>query len=191
MRIFIYRSSGSHSSVIQPGEQPENPARNETYENLVPDRQTCSLLPDYFRHRPKEKDEAALRILWIAPLLLLAAAALAQQTPVSADTLWAGGDGKFQSAPDTALVQFSISVQQPELKAAYAKAQDSAQNIRQTLQTNGIDPRDAEIGSFSMTPRYKLESQTQAGRFPESTAMSPSRCATSASSAPSSTASRR
>ena len=94
------------------------------------------------------------RILWIALLLLLAAAALAQQTPVSADTLWAGGDGKFESAPDTALVQFSISVQQPELKAAYAKAQESAQNIRQTLQTNGINPRDAEIGSLSMTPRY-------------------------------------
>ena len=59
---------------------------------------------------------------------------MAQPNPISPDTLWAGGDGKFESAPDTALVQFSISVQQPELKAAYAKAQESAQNIRQTLQ---------------------------------------------------------
>jgi uncharacterized protein YggE len=94
------------------------------------------------------------RILWIAPLMLLAAASPAQPAAVSADTLWAGGDGKFESAPDTALVQFSISVQQPELKAAYAKAQESAQNVRQTLQANGINPRDAEISSLSMTPRY-------------------------------------
>lgn len=95
------------------------------------------------------------RIPWIAPLLFLAAAALAQQTsPISPDTLWAGGNGKFESAPDTALVQFTVSVQQPELKAAYARAQQSAQNIRQTLRTNGIDPKDAEIGSFSMMPSY-------------------------------------
>jgi uncharacterized protein len=95
-----------------------------------------------------------LRIAWIAPLLLIAGAALAQQTPVAPDTLWAGANGKFESAPDTALVQFSVSVQQPEVKSAYAKAQESAQNIRQTLRDNGIDPKDAEIGSFSMTPAY-------------------------------------
>lgn len=98
-----------------------------------------------------------LKISWIAPLLLLAAAALAQQTPITPDTLWAGGEGKFESAPDTALVEFSLSVQQTELKAAYAQAQESAQKVRQTLRDNGIDPKDAEIGSFSMTPVYKWE----------------------------------
>jgi uncharacterized protein YggE len=93
-------------------------------------------------------------IKWIAPLLLIACVSRAQQTPVTPDTLWVAGDGKFESAPDTALVQFSISVQQAEVKSAYAKAQESAQNIRQTLRDNGIDPKDAEIGSFSMTPVY-------------------------------------
>lgn len=95
-----------------------------------------------------------LKTAWIAPLLLVAVAALSQQTPVTTDTLWAGGNGKFASAPDTALVQFSISVQQPELKAAYAQAQESAEKIRQTLRENGLDPKDAEIGAFSMTPAY-------------------------------------
>ncbi len=95
-----------------------------------------------------------LRIVWNLPLLFVAALALAQQTPVVADTLWAGGDGKFESAPDTALVQFSISVQQPELKTAYTQAQESAEKIRQTLRNNGLDPKDAEIGSFSMMPVY-------------------------------------
>lgn len=94
------------------------------------------------------------KIAWILPLLLIVATALAQQTPVTPDTLWAGGDGKFESAPDTALVQFSLYVQQTELKAAYAKAQESAQKIRQTLRDNGIEPANAEIGSFSMEPAY-------------------------------------
>jgi uncharacterized protein YggE len=95
-----------------------------------------------------------LRIGWIAPFLLATGFALAQQTPLTPDTLWASGDGKFESAPDTALVQFSVSVQQDKVKSAYAKAQESSQNIRQTLRDNGIDPKDAEIGSFSMTPVY-------------------------------------
>jgi uncharacterized protein YggE len=88
---------------------------------------------------------------------MLAAAALAQQAPITPDTLWTGGNGKFESAPDTALVQFSISVQQTEAKAAYAQAQESAQKVRQILRDNGIDPKDAEIGSFSITPVYKWE----------------------------------
>ncbi len=54
-------------------------------------------------------------------------------------------------------MQFSISAQQTELKAAYAKAQESAQRIRQILRDNGIDPKDAEIGSFAMNPAYKWE----------------------------------
>jgi len=97
-----------------------------------------------------------MRTAWIVLLSLLSVNLLAQQSPVTPDTLWAGGDGKFESAPDTALVQFSISVQQTDLKAAYAKAQESAQRIRQVLHDNGIDPKDAEIGSFNMTPAYDL-----------------------------------
>jgi uncharacterized protein len=95
-----------------------------------------------------------LRNALIALLLIMSVNVLAQQTPVSPDTLWAGGDGKFESAPDTALVQFYISVQQTDLKAAYAKAGESAQRIRGVLHDNGIDPKDAEIGSFNMTPAY-------------------------------------
>ncbi len=123
----------------------------QTYENLVPDRQTDSLLriTSGIAQRRKMKPT---RILWIAPLLLLAAAALAQQTPVSADTLWAGGDGKFESAPDTALVQFSISVQQPELRPLTPRRRSQRRRSGRPCTTNGINPRDAEIGSFSMTP---------------------------------------
>jgi uncharacterized protein len=88
-------------------------------------------------------------------LLLLSTSVLAQPATPTPDTLWAGADGKFEGAPDTALLQFMISVQQTELKAAYAQAQDSAQKIRQMLRDNGLDPKDAEIGSFSIAPAYE------------------------------------
>lgn len=95
------------------------------------------------------------RLAWIAPLVLLALSALAQPTPVTPDTIWTGADGKYESAPDTALVQFSISVQQPKVQDAYAQAKDSAEKIRQTLHANGLEPKDAQIGSFAMTPAYQ------------------------------------
>lgn len=96
-----------------------------------------------------------LNIVWILPLLLFATSALTQTAPITPETIWVGGDGKFESAPDTAMVQFLISVQEPELKTAYAEAQRSAENIRQTLRNSGLDPKDAEIGSFSMAPAYE------------------------------------
>jgi uncharacterized protein YggE len=91
----------------------------------------------------------------LAPLFLFASFALAQPTPVTPDTMWTDADGKYESAPDTALVQFSISVQQPKVQDAYAQAKESAEKIRQTLHANGLDPKDAQIGSFAMTPAYQ------------------------------------
>lgn len=88
-------------------------------------------------------------------LVLMVVGTIAQTSPVTPDTLWVGGDGKFESAPDTALVQFLISVQQADLKAAYTQAKDSAEKVRQTLRDNGLSPKEAEIGSFSMAPAYE------------------------------------
>lgn len=93
--------------------------------------------------------------IWIVLLLLIAVGATAQPSTITPDTVWVGGDGKFESSPDTALVQFLISVQQTEMKSAYAEAQKSAENIRQTLRESGLDPKDAEIGAFSMAPVYE------------------------------------
>jgi hypothetical protein len=96
-----------------------------------------------------------LKLMWIVPLLLVTSSAFAQQTAIMPDTLWSGGDGKFESAPDTALVHFSISVQQSAMQATYAQARESAEKIRQTLRENGLDPKDAEIGSFAISPVYQ------------------------------------
>jgi uncharacterized protein len=70
------------------------------------------------------------------------------------NTVYVGSDGKFETPPDTALIQFNISAQADTAKEAYDLASKQAETTRQVLRTNGIDPKSAEIGFFSVTPRY-------------------------------------
>jgi uncharacterized protein YggE len=80
------------------------------------------------------------------------------QQPLTAtvmpNTLYVGADGKFETAPDTAVVQFSISAQEESSKAAYDRASRAAEQIRGILRSNGIDVKAAEIGFFALTPVY-------------------------------------
>ncbi len=89
----------------------------------------------------------------------LAAASLmsAQERPTvaaPANSLYVGADGKYESAPDTALFQFNISVQEERTQAAYQHASQAAEQVRQLLKSNQIDPQSAEIGFFSLQPVY-------------------------------------
>ena len=96
-----------------------------------------------------------------AALLLLAAAGVAQEHPAitaQPNTIYVGADGKYESAPDTALVQFNISAQEETAKAAYDRATRAAEQIRQILRSNGIEPKTAEIGFFSLDPVYDYRS---------------------------------
>jgi uncharacterized protein len=70
------------------------------------------------------------------------------------NTVWVGADGKFESAPNTALVQFNISAQQEKLQDAAQQANQAAEQVRQLLRSNGIDPKDAQIGRFATQPVY-------------------------------------
>ncbi len=92
-----------------------------------------------------------------ALLVLLAMPAMAQEHPAitaQANTVYVGADGRFESAPDTAQVQFNIAAQEETAKAAYDRASKNAEQIRQILRSNGIDPKAAEIGFFSIQPVY-------------------------------------
>jgi len=71
-----------------------------------------------------------------------------------ANSLYVGADGKYESAPDTALFQFNISVQEESAQAAYRRASQAAEQVRQLLKSNQIDPQSAEIGFFSLQPVY-------------------------------------
>jgi uncharacterized protein YggE len=99
----------------------------------------------------------------IVPLAVLTAALAAaslmsaQERPTvaaPANSLYVGADGKYESAPDTALFQFNISVQEESTQAAYRRASQAAEQVRQLLKSNQIDPHSAEIGFLSLQPVY-------------------------------------
>jgi len=80
--------------------------------------------------------------------------AQAPTATVQPNTLYTGADGKFETAPDTALIQFNINAQADNAKDAYAQAQKQAEQVRQIMRTNGIDPKAAEVGFYSIQPVY-------------------------------------
>src|SRR5713101_9262960 len=94
--------------------------------------------------------------LILCAVLTLAAFVIAQSPTLTAlpNTVFVGADGKFETAPDTAMIQFNISAQADTAKAAYDQASKSAEATRQVLRANGIDPKSAEIGFFSVNPMY-------------------------------------
>jgi len=94
--------------------------------------------------------------LAVCSILALSAVSIAQSPTVSAqpNTVFVGADGKFETAPDTALIQFNISAQADNAKDAYDQAAKQAEATRQVLRANGIDPKSAEIGFFSVNPQY-------------------------------------
>src|SRR3989441_2592949 len=90
-------------------------------------------------------------------VILAGTLALAQDRPTvtaQPNTVFVGADGKFEANPDTALVQFNISAQEESSRAAYDRASKAAEQIRQILRSNGIEPKAAEIGFFSLQPVY-------------------------------------
>ena len=94
-----------------------------------------------------------------ALLIALLASTLApgQDRPTVAaqpNSVFVGADGKFEANPDTAVMQFNISAQEASSREAYDHASKSAEQVRQILRSNGIDPKSAEIGYFSLQPVY-------------------------------------
>ena len=100
-------------------------------------------------------------ILAVCILLALSAASIAQTPAMSPapNTIFVGADGKFETAPDTALIQFNISTQADSAKEAYDQAAKQAEVTRQVLRANAIEPKSAEIGFFSVNPQYDWKNQ--------------------------------
>jgi uncharacterized protein len=92
-------------------------------------------------------------------ILIVACAgfALGQNAPtygIQPNTIYAGADGKFESAPDTAVLHMDIASQQDTSKAAYDKVAAAAASVRSVLHNNGIEPKTAEIANYSVQPVY-------------------------------------
>ena len=95
---------------------------------------------------------------FLLALFLVATTALAQDRPaVSAqpNTVYVGAEGKFESAPDTAQIQFNVFDQESTSQAAYQGASKNVEQVRQVLRANGIDPKSANIGFLSVQPVYE------------------------------------
>lgn len=90
-------------------------------------------------------------------LALFSIQAWSQTAPVAtaqANTIFAGADGKFEASPDTAVINLDISSQQNTSRAAYDKVAAGAEQVREVLRRNGIDPKAAQIGFYAVQPIY-------------------------------------
>lgn len=89
-------------------------------------------------------------------LVLLGNISVAQTTPaaIQVNTIYAGADGKFEAAPDTAVVRMDIAAQQDTSRAAYNKAAAAVDRVRQALKNNGIDVKAAQFSLYQMQPVY-------------------------------------
>jgi uncharacterized protein len=96
-------------------------------------------------------------VLFILTYVALSGALFSQEHPSVAaqpNTVFVGADGRFEAQPDTAVLQFNIAAQEETSKAAYERASRNAEQIRQILRSNGIDPKNAEMGFMSIQPVY-------------------------------------
>jgi uncharacterized protein YggE len=97
-------------------------------------------------------------------VLIPAVTSLAQEHPTitaQPNSVYVGADGKFESAPDTALIQFHISVQDDTEPAAYQHASKEAEQVREVLRANGLEPKAANIGFLSVQPMYDWKNPKQ------------------------------
>jgi uncharacterized protein len=102
----------------------------------------------------------ALGSIALALLLFPALAAAQAGATVAAqmNTVYVGADGKFEAAPDTALVQFNIAAQEEKSHDAYEHASQAAEQVRQILRANGLDPKLAQVGFLQIQPVYDWRS---------------------------------
>lgn len=97
-------------------------------------------------------------------VFLLATLAFSQEHPAvtaQANTVYVGADGKFEAAPDTAVIQFNVSVQDDTSQAAFARASKNVDQVRQVLRANGIDVKAANIGFLATQPVYDYRNPKQ------------------------------
>jgi uncharacterized protein len=102
--------------------------------------------------------------LYLLVLCTFATASLAQEHPAITalpNSVYVGADGKFESAPDTAVIQFNISVQEGTSQAAYDHASKEAEQVRQVLRANGLEPKAANVGFLSVQPVYDWKNPKQ------------------------------
>ena len=93
-------------------------------------------------------------LLVVSALAGISAAQDPAPTGIHLNSIYAGADGKFEAAPDTAVLTLNISAQQDTAKAAETRAAAAADRVRQVLRSNGIDPKQAQFSMYQLQPVY-------------------------------------
>lgn len=89
---------------------------------------------------------------WLA--VATAAAQSASIPTVQVNTIYAGADGKYEAAPDTAVIHIDVAAQDDTSRGAFDRASAAAEKARQVMKANGIDPKSAQVGFYSVQPMY-------------------------------------
>jgi len=84
----------------------------------------------------------------------LPARAQAPEVKFIADTLVVQAEGIYEAEPDLATLEFQISTQEKELKAAYDKASASLNRIVGLAERNGLNKADLTTGALTVYPFY-------------------------------------
>ena len=102
-------------------------------------------------------EETGMKIAMAWLLCVVSVASMAQEHPAvtaQPNSIFVSADGRFEANPDTAVLQFNISAQEDNARAAYDRASKNTEQIREILRSNGVDPKSAEIGYFALQPVY-------------------------------------
>jgi uncharacterized protein len=105
--------------------------------------------------------KCALLLLALGISTTLCAAQDHPSVTAQPNTIYVGADGKFESAPDTAVLRFNVSVQEESAQLAYQHTSKDVEEVREVLRTNGVDPKTANIGFFSVQPAYEYKNGRQ------------------------------
>lgn len=77
------------------------------------------------------------------------------------NSIYVGADGKFEAAPDTAVLQFNVSVQEESAQAAYQHGSKDVEQVRAVLRANGVEPKVATVGFLAVQPAYEWKNGRQ------------------------------
>ena len=96
----------------------------------------------------------------LAVVLLASGIAFAQEHPTvnaQPNTVYVSADGKFEASPDTAQIQLNVALQDNSSQVAYQRAAKDVDKVRDVLRANGVDPKMANIGFYSVQPVYEYK----------------------------------
>jgi uncharacterized protein YggE len=93
-------------------------------------------------------------LLLVFALVCVSAAQNSAPAAIQLNTIYAGADGKYEAAPDTAVITMDIGTQQDTSRAAFDKAAAAVERVRQALRSNNIDVKSAQFSSYQLQPMY-------------------------------------